>query len=68
MASEVRFAEIRKKLEDHGWTHRQGKGSHHVFSRKGGPTIVIPVHGNKVKPVYVREVDAAIRALQNPQQ
>ena len=67
MASEVRFADIRKKLEQHGWTHRQGKGSHHVFTRPGGPVIVIPVKGAWVKPVYVREVDAAIRSLEERQ-
>lgn len=64
MPSEVRFAEIRKLLESHGWTHRQGKGSHHVFCREGAPIIVIPVHNNRVNPVYVREVEQAIRRLQ----
>lgn len=63
MASPVRFADIRRVLERHGWTHRQGKGSHHVFTRPGGPTIVIPVHRNRVKPVYVRQVEAAIRQV-----
>ncbi len=63
MPSEVRFAEVRRKLEQHGWIHRQGKGSHNVFTRAGGPTIVIPVHRGKVKPVYVRQVDAAIRSI-----
>lgn len=65
MASEARFADIRKKLEQYGWTHRQGKGSHHVFTRPGGPVIVIPVKGAWVKPVYVREVEAAIRSLED---
>jgi predicted RNA binding protein YcfA (HicA-like mRNA interferase family) len=63
MASEARFADIRRLLERHGWTHRQGKGSHHVFKRPGGPTLVIPVHGNKVKPCYVRLADEAVRAI-----
>lgn len=68
MPSEVRFAEIRKLLEKHGWTHRHGKGSHHVFTRPGSPPVVVAVHGNKVKPVYVRQVEAAIRAIQRGDQ
>ncbi len=64
MASEVLFAEIRKLLESHGWTHRQGKGSHHVFWREGRANIVIPVHNKRVSPVYIRKVHQAIRELQ----
>lgn len=67
MASEVRFADIRRLLEKHGWTHRPGKGSHHVFSRPRGPTLVIPVHGKKVKPVYARLAQEAIDSLEGGQ-
>jgi predicted RNA binding protein YcfA (HicA-like mRNA interferase family) len=30
-------------------------GSHHVF-KKGSVTFVIPVHGKKVKVIYVKRV------------
>jgi predicted RNA binding protein YcfA (HicA-like mRNA interferase family) len=56
MASPVRFAVLRKLLEKHGWALIRVNGSHHVFKKPGSPDVVIPVHGGKVKPFYVRQV------------
>lgn len=56
MPSEVRFAEVRRLLEKHGWILIRIRGSHHVFQKPGAPTFSIPVHHGKVKPFYVREI------------
>ncbi len=62
MPSEVRFADIRKQLESHGWELKRIKGSHHVFGGPGRAIVVIPVHSGKVKAVYARVVENAIQA------
>jgi predicted RNA binding protein YcfA (HicA-like mRNA interferase family) len=54
--SEERFAVVRKMLESSGWTLKRIKGSHHTFTKPGERPVIIPVHHNKVKPAYVREV------------
>jgi len=56
MPSEVRFSQVRKLLESHGWTCSRIKGSHHVFTKKGEVSIPIPVHRQKVKYGYVRRI------------
>jgi predicted RNA binding protein YcfA (HicA-like mRNA interferase family) len=57
MPSPVRFAVVKKQLEQHGWRLIRVTGSHHVFKKPNAPDVVIPVHGGKVKPFYVRQVD-----------
>lgn len=57
MASLVRFAVVQRLLEVNGWVLHRISGSHHVFKKPGRPNIVIPVHGGKVKAVYVREIE-----------
>lgn len=61
MASEVRFGVVRKLLESHGWTFDRITGSHHVFTKPGQRSIVVPVHHQKVAPRYVKEIEKAIR-------
>lgn len=45
---------------EHCW-HRKAssligpRGSHHIFKRSG-VTFVVPVHGNRVKSVYVKRL------------
>ena len=56
MPSEVRFAEIRRLLEDHGWTLDRISGSHHIFTKPGERSISIPVHHGRVKPGYVGRI------------
>lgn len=58
MASEVRLAELSRYLRAHGYFLSRVSGSHHVFTKPGSLPISIPVHKNKVKPVYVRQVKA----------
>lgn len=60
MPSEVRFAEVRRLLEENGWTLKRIKGSHHFFAQEGRRSFVIPVHKNRVKAVYLAEVKAEI--------
>jgi predicted RNA binding protein YcfA (HicA-like mRNA interferase family) len=56
MASERRFAEVRKMLEAAGYHLARVNGSHHIFAKVGHPTVSIPVHSGMVKPPYVRKV------------
>lgn len=62
MASEVPFSRIQGQLEDAGFQLVRVKGSHHVFERPGSQIVIIPVHKNKVKPVYARKVKKIIEA------
>ena len=57
MPSEVRFAEVRKKLEAHGWTLDRISGSHHIFRKEGSRNFSIPVHRGKVRPVYISLIE-----------
>jgi predicted RNA binding protein YcfA (HicA-like mRNA interferase family) len=59
--SEVRFAIVRQKLERAGWVLQRVSGSHHVFTKPGHRPVIVPVHHNKVKPVYVQKVDKICR-------
>jgi hypothetical protein len=63
MATDERFADLKRLLERNGWTHVRARGSHHVFKGEGRALIVLPVHGGRVKAVYAREVRKAIDAL-----
>lgn len=56
MPSEVRFAEVRRLLERDGWRLLRIKGSHHSFGKPGFRNIVVPVHHDRVKPFYVKEI------------
>ena len=57
MPSDVRFSEIRRRVEAHGWILVRIRGSHHIFQLPDGRSYVVPVHRNKVKYVYVREIE-----------
>jgi predicted RNA binding protein YcfA (HicA-like mRNA interferase family) len=61
MPSEVRFSELRRVLEAHGWSLSRVSGSHHVFTKAGKWPISIPVHGGKVKAVYAHKVEKLLR-------
>ncbi len=64
MASEIRFAELRQLLENNGWNLIRIRGSHHIFTRPNAPGFAIPVHRNKVKDVYRKEVEKTIEDLE----
>lgn len=68
MPSEVRFAVVRRRLEQHGWTLIRIKGSHHIFKQEGQRLFNIPVHKGRVKPFYLREVNAEIARLEQENQ
>lgn len=67
MSSDIRFAELSRYLRAHGYTLSRVSGSHHVFTKSGSLPISIPVHKNKVKPVYVRQVKAICEGNDPPQ-
>jgi len=56
MPSEVRFSEVQRLLEAHGYRLRRISGSHHIFDKPGELPISIPVHHGKVKHVYVQQI------------
>ena len=58
MASERRFSEVKKMLQQVGYQLVRIHGSHHYFSKPGEQPISIPVHQGKVKPYYVRQVES----------
>jgi predicted RNA binding protein YcfA (HicA-like mRNA interferase family) len=60
MASEQRFADLRRDLERKGWGLARIRGSHHIFEKPGSANLVVPVHQGKVKPAYVRQIKKAI--------
>lgn len=64
MASHVRFADVRKLLEQHGWKFARVRGSHHYFTRPGATPISIPVHGGKVSHVYLKQAEKIIREFE----
>lgn len=61
MPSEMRFSEFQKFLESHGWRLVRIRSSHHIFSKADARNIIIPVHGGKVKPFYVRQAKQIIQ-------
>src|SRR5439155_21000150 len=44
MASERRFADVRRQLEEHGWRLVRISGSHHIFAKEGRRPLSIRVH------------------------
>lgn len=56
MPSDVRFSEIRRLLEQHGFTLDRVRGSHHVFAKANETPVIVPVHHGKVKHVYLRQI------------
>ncbi|HUU30553.1 MAG TPA: type II toxin-antitoxin system HicA family toxin [Phycisphaerae bacterium] len=56
MPSNVRFSEVRKRLEAKGYRLARISGSHHIFTKAGARPVPIPVHKGKVKPAYARLV------------
>lgn len=57
MPSESRFADVRRYLEQHGWTLVRTKGSHHHFKKEGEPRLItVAVHKGKVPPVYIKQI------------
>ncbi len=48
--SEADYRDVRALLEAFGWTERNGKGSHWVFTKEGERSITVPtISGRKIK-------------------
>ena len=62
MASEKRFSDVKRMLEQAGYRLVRICGSHHYFTKPGEEPFSIPVHQGKVKPYYVREVKKVCKA------
>jgi predicted RNA binding protein YcfA (HicA-like mRNA interferase family) len=60
----VTFGDIRKLLELEGFDLDRITGSHHIFKRNE-IVLVIPVHNNRVKSVYVKRVIELIEGEQS---
>jgi predicted RNA binding protein YcfA (HicA-like mRNA interferase family) len=65
MAGEAKFKAIKKRLEALGYELVRVRGSHHIFDKPYAYPVSIPVHGNKVKPAYVRMVEKLEQAEQD---
>jgi predicted RNA binding protein YcfA (HicA-like mRNA interferase family) len=57
MARAVRFQQVRRMLEAKGYRLDRVRGSHHIFVKVRSQNIIVPVHGGKVKPFYVRQIE-----------
>lgn len=57
LSKDLRFDELRKVLESHGYEMNAPKGgsSHYTFRKQGCPPITIPKH-EPIKKVYVEMV------------
>jgi predicted RNA binding protein YcfA (HicA-like mRNA interferase family) len=53
---EARVAEVEAYLAACGWQQRTGKGSHRARVKEGKRTLVIPVHGGRVREYVIRQV------------
>ncbi len=60
----VTFGDIRKLLELEGFDLDRITRSHHIF-KKNEIVLVIPVHNNRVKSVYVKRVLELIEGEQS---
>jgi predicted RNA binding protein YcfA (HicA-like mRNA interferase family) len=57
MPGDVRFSEVKKRMEEAGYRLVRISGSHHYFTKPGEQPFSIPVHQGKVKPYYARQVE-----------
>lgn len=59
MASELRFADVQRRLERKGYELVRISGSHHIFRKSGKPLFVLPVHRGRVKSCYGKQINKA---------
>ena len=60
VASEIRFADVRRLFESKGWSLNRIRGSHYIFSKPGHGSFPVPVHNGKVKAGYVKAIEKRI--------
>jgi predicted RNA binding protein YcfA (HicA-like mRNA interferase family) len=56
MPSPIKFKELKRYMEEHGWVLTHVTGSHHVFAKPGHRSFPVPVHHGEVKYGYFREI------------
>jgi predicted RNA binding protein YcfA (HicA-like mRNA interferase family) len=54
--TDATVADIEAYLRAIGWTRRRAKGSHRAWIKEGRRTLVIPVHGTRVRQYIIRQV------------
>ena len=55
--SEADYRDVRALLEAFGWTERNGKGSHSVFTKEGERSITVPtISGRKIKRYIIDQI------------
>ncbi len=54
--TDVRFTDLEQILIHSGYARIRQKGSHVHFRKQDAPLITIPIHKNKVKSVYTKEI------------
>ena len=59
----VKFSELETLLQRYEFTRIRVAGSHHIYRHSGNTKLVIPVHGNMVKPEYVNIVIETLDGL-----
>jgi len=59
----VKFSELETLLQRFEFTLIRVAGSHHIFRHIENTKLVIPVHGNAVKPEYVNIVIETLDTL-----
>lgn len=59
----IKFSELETLLQRFEFSLIRVAGSHHIFRHRSNAKVVIPVHGNTVKPEYVIIVIEALDLL-----
>ena len=56
LATDIRFEELKKVLEQYGYTDNvpRGGSSHHTFKKSGKPSLTIPNHSPVLKTYVVK--------------
>ena len=56
MPSPVKYRDIKRYMEQHGWVFSHVTGSHHIFKKPGCRPYPVPVHKGLVNYGYFSEV------------
>ncbi len=57
----VSFEELITVLSGDGFFRDGGKGSHQVWRHPDGRKIILPRHGNEIKPIYIKTARALLQ-------
>ncbi len=71
LPADADMRDVQTLLERFGFKFVRTRGSHHIFEYDDGKRssqIVFPLHGNKVKRVYIRRVIEIIDELFPPEE